>query len=202
MTPFLISAFSVGMLHALMPDHWFGFVAIARAQNWTRKKLLGAIFFAGLAHVSLAFFIGVGGKSLGVSLSQMAHWDTSRAGFFSLLLAGFGLAYLVWAVKRWNAPRLEMNRLERSFSSGFLFSLLVLGPCEPMIPFLFTSKTSEIPALFFIFAAATVGTMLLASQLVFRGLSLWKIPGLHRISHMLAGASMVTMGITFFVFKI
>ena len=78
----------------------------------------------------------------------------------------------------------------------------MLGPCEPLIPFIFVSNPAQIVGLFFVFLSATIGTMLLVSQFAFQGLSLWKIPGINRLSHVLAGTSLIITGITSFVFKI
>ena len=195
----LVSAFMVGALHALAPDHWFPFVMIAKAQKWSPRQHAAAVFLGGLAHVLSAFLIGLGGIFfLRISLNQMTQWENTRAGVFSFLLIGFGLAYLVWAVKRWNTTRLEVDDKTRSASRGFLLLLLVFGPCEPLIPFMFLGVPhgwTELAALLLVFSFATIGTMLITTQCVARGLSLWKAPSLERFSHVFAGSAIILTGI-------
>ncbi len=195
----LIMAFAVGALHALAPDHWFPFVAIAKAQKWSNRKLSVTVFLAGLAHVLSAFLIGLAGMLLvKISFEQMTVWEKSRADVFSFLLIGFGIAYLIWAVKQWNANRLETDVKAHRISKGFLFVLLILGPCEPLVPFIFLGAQeglSTILTLFLVFSVATVGTMLVTAYAAVRGLSFIRTPRLQRYSHLIAGFSIVFIGI-------
>jgi sulfite exporter TauE/SafE len=79
-----------------------------------------------------------------------------------------------------------------------LFTIFVFGPCEPLIPLLIypaaTHSASHVLAVTVVFAAATIGTMLLAVTLGCFGLSRVRAALLERWGHALAGAAVAGCG--------
>jgi len=194
----VICALSVGALHALAPDHWLPFVMIAKAQKWSQRRLAVMVFFAGLAHVLSAFLIGLGGMALGVTFNQAVRFDSARANIFSYLLIGFGLAYMIYGIRKWKAAHAPEDNQSRSLVGWILMALLVFGPCEPLIPVLFLGSLHggwHAVTLCALFSIATLGTMFIVSALAYRGLSLKNVPLLRNFSPVMAGGAIAAAGI-------
>ncbi|MEK9137735.1 MAG: hypothetical protein AAB393_11485, partial [Bacteroidota bacterium] len=97
----IISTITIGVLHALAPDHWLPFVMLGRAQQWSKWKLTSVTALAGIGHVASSLLIGAIGVLLGVAAERVNLWESSRGNIASLLLIGFGVAYMVWGIKNW-----------------------------------------------------------------------------------------------------
>ena len=102
----------------------------------------------------------------------------------------------------------EENRRGGSSINTFwmLFILFVLGPCEPLIPILmYPAAQADITLLIgvtVVFSAVTIGTMIAATTIVLKGVSLLPLKNLDRYSHVLAGCSIFLCGVAIMVFDI
>ena len=176
----LFSAFVVGALHALAPDHWLPFVALSRAQSWSTRKTALVTFVAGIIHVCSSLILGLAGISLQRSLAEVIRWEGLRGEWFSFLLIGFGLIYMLWAFKQSNKKKIEeMRSRENEIVYWIYFSIFVLGPCEPLIPFLFLSVNKGAAQMFpvvMFFGAATLMVMTAAACAALRGFERIKLP--------------------------
>ncbi len=197
-TLLLISAVGVGFLHALAPDHWFPFVAIGKAQKWNSKKLFWFTFLAGIGHLASSFIIAAFGLWVGMSAHQVGALEGIRGNVTSFLLIGFGLFYSIWGLKYAMRKRLIPSEPTFSLSRWILFLLLVFGPCEPLIPFIFASVGEgwkSVMIISFVFSITTLSTMIVSVYAVYFGFSLVKIRISERFSHVIAGATIVLAGI-------
>ena len=96
----LVSTLFVAFLHALAPDHWMPFAAIARAQRWSKTKLLLITLISGIGHVGISIVFSIIGILLGFSLSKLKGIEGQRGGVVLWLLIGFGIAYMIWGIKK------------------------------------------------------------------------------------------------------
>src|SRR5262245_5908466 len=96
----LISATGVAFVHTFAPDHWMPFAALARAQGWSRRKLIGVTLTAGLGHVGSSVAIGLLGITLGWALSLIQWMEGSRGQLSLWLLVAFGFGYGAWGLWR------------------------------------------------------------------------------------------------------
>ncbi|HHT9152120.1 MAG TPA: sulfite exporter TauE/SafE family protein, partial [Candidatus Hypogeohydataceae bacterium YC40] len=71
METLVLSALGIGLIHSLAPDHWAPFASLAKAQGWSKKKLLFISFLAGLGHVGSSFILGAIGIVLGMGLARL-----------------------------------------------------------------------------------------------------------------------------------
>jgi hypothetical protein len=191
-------AFTAGVLHALVPDHWLPFVMMGKAQKWSDRKLTGIVLMAGAAHLLSSFLIGLGGIFFGVSLNRIIQWESARGNAASLLFIGFGLTYLLWGIKRGAEVHLSQRSAPRDASHWILFALLVFGPCEPLIPFLFLGSADGwggLAMLALAFSAATLGTMWITAHLAYQGLARLKYAWPERFSHAFAGGIIALTGL-------
>lgn len=198
----LMSTCSVAFLHALAPDHWMPFAAIAKAQRWRESKLLWVTFLAGLGHVGISIAFGVIGILLGFSLSKLKNIEGHRGEIALWLLIGFGVAYMLWGIKKAKQHKPkdidEEKFRQKTISVWMIFAIFVLGPCEPLVPLIFLGYNygyAGIVISSIVFSVVTIIMMLGQSLLAFRGIQLIKSDIAERYSHALAGLVIALTGI-------
>ena len=80
-----------------------------------------------------------------------------------------------------------------------MFTIFVLGPCEPLIPFLMypavESSTAGLVLISLVFGLVTIATMLGVVLLATYGFNFVRFGKLERYSHALAGAIILLSGI-------
>ena len=86
----LVSSVSVAFFHALAPDHWLPFVALAKTSRWSMKKLGWIAFWAGMGHVASSLLLGGLGLWLGLVIHHVQGIDAWRSNIGIGLLIGFG----------------------------------------------------------------------------------------------------------------
>ncbi|MEW5798347.1 MAG: hypothetical protein AB1728_05020 [Bacteroidota bacterium] len=201
----LLSSLTVGALHSLAPDHWIPFVALARAQQWSRWKTTYSVFLAGLGHVSSSVVIGLIGIVVGMATEHVSGWETIRGDVASLLLIGFGVAYMIYGLKQLGKGHTHTHGKERTVSYWTLFLLIVFGPCEPLIPLLFVSSAYgwlNAVAVVTVFGIATLVMMQIQVHAAVWGVSLFKSHVFEHASDAIAGAVIVFTGVAIRVFGI
>lgn len=194
----LLSTVTVGILHALAPDHWLPFVSLARVQNWTRRRITSVTVLAGIGHVSSSLVIATIGIALGFAAEDITMWESHRGDVASLLLIGFGVAYMVWGIKNWGRKHAHHLDRVRKVSYWTLFTLIVFGPCEPLIPLIFASTAfgwMTVFIVFMTFGVATVGMMLVQVHLAVLGVSLMRSHWFEHASDVIAGGVIALTGV-------
>lgn len=156
----------LGVVHTLLgPDHYLPFVAMARADGWSRRKTLWVTLGCGLGHVLSSVVLGVVGIGLGVAVSHLEVIESARGEIAAWLLIGFGLAYGAWGVWRGlrqrphthlhvhagpepgqfivhahphthASPHAHPHGNLTRMAPWLLFTIFIFGPCEPLIPLL------------------------------------------------------------------
>ena len=80
-----------------------------------------------------------------------------------------------------------------------LFTIFVLGPCEPLIPILmYPAARSSVPGMLLVtltFAAVTLATMAAVVALLSRGYHALSLGKLERYSHAIAGLTIALSGL-------
>lgn len=198
----LTSTLIIAFLHALAPDHWMPFAAIGKAQKWSKLKLLWITFIAGIGHVGISIVFSIIGLFLGFSLSALKGIEGRYAQISLWLLIGFGMAYMIWGLKKAKDAHyhgMDEKKLNtKAVAMWTTFAVVVLGPCEPLIPLVFLSYRygyAGVIAVSIVFSAVTLMMMLLQSLLAFRGIELVKSDIVERYSHAFAGLIIVLTGI-------
>ena len=198
----LVSTASVAFLHALAPDHWMPFAAIAKAQNWSKPKLLWITLISGIGHVGISIIFSIIGILLGFSLSRLKAIEGHRGEVALWLLIGFGIAYMIWGIKK--AREKQHNALDkesykaRTVAVWTCFAVIILGPCEPLIPLVFLGYNygyGGVIAVSAIFSVITIIMMLTQSVLAFMGIQLIKNDLTERYAHAFAGLVIALTGV-------
>ena len=197
----------IAALHAVMPTHWLSFVLVARAQRWTRGRMLRVVLFSGLGHVMTTALVGLLAAALGKTAAAALeeHIDTPLP---AMILLAFGLYYLVLGWRRSGHRHCQHDHSQDPIRAdrmavGALFLEMTLSPCETLIPLFFAAGAMPWTELL-VMALATSGITLLLMALLatlgFSGYSKVAFPWLERNERLAVGALLAALGLfTYFV---
>jgi nickel/cobalt transporter (NicO) family protein len=203
MTVLLVSAVSVAFFHALAPDHWVPFVALAKGGRWSMRKLGWVATLAGLGHVLSSLLIGVIGLWAGWAVHRMEGVEAWRGGVAIWLLIGFGAAYALWGFKHAQHPHPHhsVQSAVKAYAARriwLLIAILVFGPCEPLIPLMFLAYQGGLSAIVLVsvvFSVMTIAMVVGQSCLSYAGVRLIQTEWMERYAHVLAGLVIVLTGL-------
>ena len=221
----LPAAVSIGFIHTVVgPDHYLPFVMIGRARAWPATKTLVLALGCGVAHVLSSVILGLVGIGFGIALNRLEWIESVRGDVASWALVAFGLAYFIWGMKPLfrNRPHAHVHGHaggkthlhthvhahghlhvhegnEKSITPWVLFTIFVLGPCEPLIPLLMVpaakASATGLALVIVLFGVATVATMLVMVLLAWTGVNLLPLKVLEKYSHAIAGAVIFLTGL-------
>jgi sulfite exporter TauE/SafE len=222
----IITAASIGFFHTLLgPDHYLPFIVMAQSGKWSVKKTALVTLLCGIGHVVGSVLLGIAGIALGIAVTRLNFVESIRGGMAAWALIAFGLAYFAWGVRyiiknrphehqHWHEDgsvhvhrhshgkghyHLHSKNKAQNLTPWILFTLFVLGPCEPLIPVLMYPAAQEslmgIVLVTTAFASVTIVTMLGVVLMSVYGLKLLPQSRLQRYSHALAGATICLSGI-------
>ncbi len=220
------SAAIVAVVHtAIGPDHTVPFVMLARARGWSRARTLWITALCGLGHVASSLVLGALGVGLGQSSADFEGLESGRGDLAAWGLVLFGTVYALWGLRQALRARQglelhshhghvhlhphgaaehqhathELPAEKRGTTFWTLFTIFVLGPCEPLIPLYFVPASQGDFALAgwtaVVFSVATIATMLVLVGCAHAGLSRLRLAFLERWSHALAGSVISASGL-------
>lgn len=221
----LSTAASIGFIHTILgPDHYVPFIVMAKAGKWSRFKTMLVTFLCGIGHVGSSIVLGLLGITLGIAVHKLEIFESVRGNIAAWLLIAFGLVYFIWGLQRAykNKPHTHLHphadgsvHLHKhthtaehahahtdstiSLTPWVLFTIFVLGPCEPLIPLLMypaaKSSLNEVLFVSAVFSAVTIVTMMTLVYVSILGLKLIPEKGLERYIHAIAGGTILLSGL-------
>jgi len=216
------TAATIGFFHTLFgPDHYLPFIFMAKARKWTIFKTTWVTVACGIGHVGSSILLGIIGYSFGIALGKLEFFEGVRGDLAAWAFVLFGLAYFIWGLHRAIANKPHKHRHlhkdgtfhvhehahsnehdhihKRNITPWILFTIFILGPCEPLIPVLMypaaESSTSGMIFIAVVFAIITIATMLAVVLIATFGFNFVKFGKLERYTHALAGAIVLLSGI-------
>jgi len=211
------------------PDHYLPFIALGRARGWSIGRQMRITLVCGTGHVAASLGLSLIVIWLGRGAELALWTEDRRGELAGWLLLGFGVAYTVWGIRQalrqrphshWHVhedgtahdhPHGHSGRhahvhteadgapVARRLTPWVLFVLLVLGPCEPLIPLLlYAAAEGGAPAVATVagaFAAVTLAAMCGAVWVGALGLASLAPLRLGRYAHLLAGLTLVACGL-------
>lgn len=220
------TAASIGFAHTLFgPDHYIPFIVMGKARRWSMTKTILITIACGIGHVLSSVVLGVVGIALGIALTNLEGLESIRGGLAGWALIAFGLAYLAWGLrfiikskphqhthlhkgKRTHRHKHTHHGLhshahtqegKSNITPWILFTIFVLGPCEPLIPILMYPAAKQsmmgLAIVIAVFGAVTITTMTIVVIVASKGVNLLPIEKLDRYSHALAGAAILGSGL-------
>jgi nickel/cobalt transporter (NicO) family protein len=226
LTLLLLTTVSVAFVHtAAGPDHYLPFIVMSKARQWNRAKTAWITFLCGLGHVGSSFVIGLVGVAFGIALFSIKLFESSRGVIAAWVFTIFGFCYLIWGLHRayknktHSHPHVHsdgslhnhththhdehshVHEIEKkvNITPWILFTIFVLGPCEPMIPLvMFPAAKHNYFELFLvsvIFGIITIGTMITFVMTASFGLNVLSFKFIERYTHALAGGTIFACGL-------
>ena len=221
------TAASIGLFHTLLgPDHYVPFIVMGRARNWSLLKTLWITFLCGLGHVFSSVLLGFSGIALGLLVTKLEIFEGFRGNLAAWAFIAFGFAYFIWGVRqavlnkshthlhthadgtqhvhthkhRQEHAHVHPASRKPSLTPWVLFTIFVLGPCEPLIPILmYPAANAGLAGLIFItgvFMATTITTMLAVVTIASLGVNLFPLKRIERYMHAIAGATICICGLS------
>ena len=221
-----ITAASIALLHTLLgPDHYLPFIVMSRAGKWSMTKTIWVTIASGIGHVLSSVALGFIGIAFGIGINKLTGLESGRGSLAAWMLIAFGFAYMTWGIRRvyrnkkhshlhvhedgtfhdhkhshqTNHSHVHENEKAKSLTPWILFTIFVLGPCEPLIPILMypaaENNFSGLLIVTIVFGIVTILTMLLVVIVGFYGISFIHLGKLEKYTHALAGATIMLSGL-------
>jgi len=211
----LITAASIGFFHTLLgPDHYLPFIVMSKARDWSYARTMWITFLCGLGHVGSSVVIGLAGIAFGIGLSRLELFEGVRGSLAAWALALFGVGYFIWGLwkAKANKPHKHLHMHEdgqvhahehthgyrdghlhsHNITPWILFTIFVLGPCEPLIPLLmFPAAQNSLHGLVMVtavFSVITIATMMTLTSVAWFGIGRIPFGKAERYMHAMAGA--------------
>lgn len=220
----LFTATTIAFVHTVLgPDHYLPFIVMSKSGQWSVKKTSLITLLCGIGHVLGSVALGIVGIAFGVAVTELVGIENLRGEIAAWGLIAFGLGYGAWGLRQGlrNRPHAHPHLHENGTSHSHLhihqeqhthvhgstenmapwvlFTVFVLGPCEPLIPLLMYPAAQNSPGGFLLVTAAfsliTISTMLTIVLLSVRGLALLPMQSLSRYMHALAGGTIFLSGL-------
>lgn len=219
------TAVALGFVHTIIgPDHYVPFIAIAKARSWSNPKVLGIVSLCGLGHILSSVIIGLIGIALGITISSIEAFESSRGEIAGWLLISFGLIYMIWGIKKSfkNKPHTHIHihpdgsshnhehiheeehihvhtTDKKNITPWMLFIVFAFGPCEPLIPLLMYPAAKQhyfsVVVVTVVFGVVTIATMLAMTFLGLKGMSFIPMQKLEKHIHTIAGLTILICGV-------
>ena len=221
----LLTATSIGFFHTLLgPDHYLPFIVMSKSGNWSLGKTTMITFLSGMGHVLSSVLLGIVGIVFGIAITRLEGFESFRGNLAGWALIAFGLIYFIWGIRRAirNKPhqhihphldRLDHNHkhdhhdqhvhasIEKdkpSLTPWIIFTIFVLGPCEPFIPLLMypaaRGSVWDVVLVTAAFTGVTILTMMAVVLISAFGVSFLPVNKLERYSHAIAGGTIFLCG--------
>lgn len=205
-----ITAANIAFFHTLFgPDHYLPFIVLSKARGWSLWKTASITFVCGLGHVGSSVLLGVIGVVFGIGVAKLEFFEGFRGNLVAWLFIVFGIGYFIWGVfKARNKKHMhhhhytddqgEATDNKKKLTPWILFTLFVLGPCEPLIPILMypaaKNSTFGLVLVTAVFAIITIATMLAVVLLSTFGVRFIQFRKLEPYTHAIAGATIFLSG--------
>lgn len=128
MIQLLLGILLLGLVHALIPNHWLPLVAVAKAENWSKREVTRVAFLSALAHVSGTVLLGI---VLGNVGQKLAHrYDDYVHIIAPVLLIVFGLIYFTTNLPHHHSNDKNLSKKNSKTRWILIFMVMMfLSPC-------------------------------------------------------------------------
>lgn len=218
-----LTAASIGFIHTLIgPDHYLPFIMMAKAGKWSKNKTIWVTILCGIGHVLSSVVLGFIGIAAGVALDKLELIEGTRGEIAGWALITFGLVYMIWGIKKAyvNKPHSHIHvsnqgtyinhshdhhgehvhkEEKKSLTPWILFTVFVLGPCEPLIPLLMFPAAQHsmigLTTVTAVFGIVTISTMVTVVTVSLWGINFLPLGKLEKYTHALAGFAIFASGL-------
>jgi len=222
----IFTAISIGFIHTLLgPDHYLPFIVMAKSGKWSNQKTFWVTILSGIGHVGSSVIIGLIGIAFGIAVHKLELFESSRGNIAAWFFIAFGLVYTIWGIRKARKKKphthfhyhpdghahththshllghthIHDDQKSAKLTPWILFTIFVLGPCEPLIPILmYPAAKASYSSLFIVtasFGLVTIATMTSIVFLTIFGLNKLNLKRIEPYSHALAGGTILLSGL-------
>jgi ABC-type nickel/cobalt efflux system permease component RcnA len=211
------------------PDHYLPFIVMAKARNWNTFKTIWITFLCGVGHVGSSIVIGTIGIAFGIGIQKLQIFEAFRGNLAAWAFVTFGFLYFLWGIwkvrrkkrhqhfhfhddgtvhvhqhQHFHAKNHQHQHATKpdkpvNLTPWILFTVFVLGPCEPLIPILmYPAATANIGGIVMVsslFSFCTIATMITIVVLSLYGINFLPMKVFEKYMHPLAGATICLSGL-------
>ena len=193
----LFFAFTVALLHTLIPSHWLCFVVVGKAQRWRLSKTLAVTAAAATLHVLSTIALGIAIIVVGGRFMKDDHLEKLSAVF----LIGFGALYLLLHVIHAGHRHEKDAAIPEKVAILSLLLTVAVSPCSGAIPLLVAQagQGKMIALVSAVLLLTTLGNMLVLVGLTSLGIEKLKLDFVERYEKLLVGGVLCALGIAVLV---
>lgn len=194
----------LGLVHALIPNHWLPLVAVAKAEKWERPELLSVAFVIALAHVAgtvaLGIILGIIGTRLADQYSQFVSLIAP------VLLIVFGLIYFSVNLPHHHHGTSEDVQLYKKSKTRWVLifvGIMFLSPCLEVESLFLSAGAFGVKSVLLLavaYAVTSIAGIVGLVMLAFRGIHLVDTHFIEHNEKRITGVILILVGIiTFFL---
>lgn len=194
----IITAALIGSIHTLAPDHWVPFAALARARGWSAARTARTTFFCGFGHVTVSATLGI--LALVVGLNAVHAMGSRLESYATVLLIGFGLAYMLWGF--WRSSVHAHGRPGKNVTEWGLFLVYSADPCVAVIPMIMAASAggwTSVALVTLAYEIATITTMIVLATGMLAGVKRMTLHWADHYGDAVAGGVIVFVGVAMLV---
>lgn len=194
----IITAALIGSIHTLAPDHWVPFAALARARGWSTTRTARTTFLCGFGHVTVSAALGI--AALVVGLNAVHAMGSRLESYATVLLIGFGLAYMLWGF--WRSSVHAHARPGANITEWSLFLVFCADPCVAIVPMIMAASTGgwmSVALVTIAYEIATITTMIVLATGMLAGVKRMTLHWADHYGDAVAGGVIVFVGVAMLV---
>lgn len=193
----------LGIIHALIPNHWLPLVAIARSEKWEKYELILMASITASAHVMGTVILGI---ALGMVGSKLAHqYEGYLHVIAPVLLIIFGLIYFTVNLPHHHTVNKDVPHYKKSKTKWVLVfaTTMFLSPCLEVESLFLTAGAYGLDGILLIalvYAVISITGIITLVTLAFKGVQLMNSQFIEHNEKRITGIVLIIVGIvTFFL---
>lgn len=194
----------LGIIHALIPNHWLPLVAIAKSEKWTKSELMMVASITASAHVLGTVILGVALGIVGAELAQ--EYDEYIHVIAPVLLILFGLIYFtVNLPHHHHATKEDVQQYKKSKLKwiSIFATIMFLSPCLEVESLFLAAGAygwDSILLLALVYALISITGIITLVTLAFKGIEFVNSQFIEHNEKRITGMVLIIVGIiTFFI---
>ena len=199
----ITSTILLGIIHALIPNHWLPLVAIARSEKWEKYELILVTSITASAHVMGTVILGI---ALGMVGSKLAHQYEGYVHVIApVLLIIFGLIYFTVNRPHHHSANKNVQHYKKSKTKLVLIfaATMFLSPCLEVESLFLTAGAYGLDGILLIalvYAVISIAGIITLVILAFKGVQMMNSQFIEHNEKRITGIVLIIVGIvTFFL---